>query len=136
MSLGAALRAILLAHPPVATLVAARVFPLMIPEADVEAPGTMPCVVYTLVGASRALATCEQSRKVGASVQVDCYARNPDDADLLAAAVRGALIDYRGTSAGVAIDRVSLDNEFQLVDPDPGLFRVSQAFSAWYLEER
>lgn len=135
--IGDALRSILLADSAVATLVGgARIYPLMIPEHIAEEPGKQPCIVYQATGSERAVDTCTQSRFVLGDFQVDCYASGYDEARALFRAVAAALIDYRGTVSGQRIDRILLESDFDLVDPDPGLFRVSSNFRVQYLEER
>ena len=33
------------------------------------------------------------------------------------------------------IDHCTLENEFPLVDPDPGIIRVTQLYNIWYVED-
>ncbi len=107
-----------------------RIYPLVIPQGQ----DRMPCIVYQKVSAERQLLLVGTNGTVRATYQVDSYATSASGALALAAAVQDALMDYVGTSGGVAMRFTSLENEISLEDPDPGLFRISQTYTCWYDE--
>lgn len=111
-----------------------RIHPLMIPQRANGDLTSLPCIVYTKIGANRSVRYTGTDNLVEASIQIDCYARNYMQTAELAEAVRVALIDYSGVSSGIAIKTANLTNEFAMDDPDPGLYRVLQSWSVWYVE--
>lgn len=117
----------------VATLVATRVFPLVIPQGNDKA--RQPCIVYQRIGSSRGQTFCATDRLVAGTFQLDCYGRKHTEALVLAAHVRDALVDFGGDMHGTHVNKISLETELELLDPNPGLFRVSQTYVIWYLEE-
>lgn len=94
-----------------------------------------PCIVYSLVNAQRQQTLCRTTGLVRGTYQIDCDAAKYITASQLAAAVRAALIDFSGTVSGTRVNRIFLDTEADLADPEPGLHRVSQTFVIWYLED-
>jgi hypothetical protein len=111
-----------------------RIWPLMIPkhhEGDVD---KLPCLVYQRIARFAGSTFCATDDLVSAEFQIDSYALNYLDARRLAAAVRERMVDYTGLMDDVQVDRVSLSTEVDLLDPVPGLFRVSQSYTIWYRE--
>lgn len=111
-----------------------RIYPLVMPQHEAGDPSVVPCVVYTKVGAGRSVRYAGTDNVVEATYQIDSYAVTYKAATQLADKVRLALVDYSGTVAGTEIKIIHLDNEFALEDPDPGLYRITQSFSVWYVE--
>lgn len=114
--------------------ISARVYPLMIPEHVYAEATKLPCIVYTKTGVDRQQTLNGTDSVVRAAFQIDSYARTHSGAISLAAEVRDALLDYAGTVAGVEIKHAALETEFSLIDPEPGLFRVTQSWSIWHVE--
>lgn len=111
-----------------------RIYPLLIPQ-QVDGDVTRyPCVVYAKDGVERQVTLTGTDSVVRASFQIDCCAQTFAGSLALASAVFAALKDYAGTSGGVEIKAFSLENEFSVFDPEPGLFRVSQFWSIWFVE--
>jgi hypothetical protein len=111
-----------------------RIWPLMIPkhhEGDVD---KHPCLVYQRIGRFAGRTFCASDTLVTSEFQIDSYALNYLDARRLAAAVRARLVDYTGLMGAVNVDRVFISTEVDLLDPVPGLFRVSQSYTIWYRE--
>jgi hypothetical protein len=94
----------------------------------------MPCIVYQKVSAERQVRLVGTAGLVRATYQIDSYAESALGAINLAAAVRSALVDYSGTSGGIYVRSVLLENEISLEDPEPGLYRISQTYTCWYDE--
>jgi hypothetical protein len=111
-----------------------RIYPLVIPQHESGDLTPFPCVVFTKVGASRGVTLSGTDTLVNAEYQIDSYATTYTQAVQLSDAVRAALVDYSGTIGGHAIKTANLDNEFALTDPDPGLYRIMQTYSVWYVE--
>lgn len=136
-----ALYARLASHSAVSALVADavspttyRIYPLVIPQRVQGEAAQQPSIVYAKDAVDRQVLLVGTNNVVRASFQLDCYAVRHVDALSLAAAVRTALLDYAGVSAGVVIRASSLENEFSTVDPEPGLYRVVQSWSIWHEE--
>lgn len=111
-------------------LIADRVFPLVIPQQG--AAQRMPCVVYQLVSRDRAMRFCATDEMVQAQYQIDAYARSYLDCKTVAVQVIAALLDFRGAMGDQSVHQVSLDSEIDVMDPEPGLYRVSMTFSIWH----
>jgi hypothetical protein len=78
---------------------------------------------------------CGTDNLVQTRIALDNYSSDYDEAVELAWSVRQVLIDFRGLLGGVvSVRAASLENEFELVEFDPGLYRVSQAWVFWHLE--
>lgn len=111
-----------------------RIFPLVIPQHEIDDLVQYPCVVLTKVGASRGVTLSGTDTLVNATYQIDSYATAYKAAAELADAVQLALVDYNGVVGGHEIKTANIDNEFALTDPDPGLYRIMQTYSIWYVE--
>lgn len=107
-----------------------RLYPQVLPQDP-----TYPAARYQVIGAQRqAMVDGTTNDMVRASVIVDSFGLNPEDAASGAAAFKSALLDYRGQWNGRQISRVLLENEIDLSDVEPGLFRKSQTFVIWHDE--
>lgn len=111
-----------------------RIYPLVIPQSDSSDESQYPCLVFTKIGASRGVTKSGTDTLVNAQYQIDCYATTYKAAGQLADTVRVALMDYNGTISGHEIKTANLESELALTDPDPGLYRMMQTYSIWYVE--
>lgn len=112
-----------------------RLFPLLIPEHVRTDSKKMPCVVYQRVGTERGKTFCSTDSLANVQLQLDVYSRSYKDVKELARAVRQALVDYTGSMGDTHVDKVFIDVEFDLVETDTGLYRVSQTYTFWVQEE-
>jgi hypothetical protein len=136
MYLHQAIKIHLAADTTVASLVGDRVFYRMIPQKIATGDARMPCVVYSRGGVDRQVTYCETSGLIRTSATLDVYAVKFTESRDVARAVRQALVDYRGTLGGLVFVRAaSLENEFDLDDFEPGLYRVNQSWTFWHSEE-
>lgn len=127
-----ALYAHLTTDASVAALADARVYPLMIPQHVYNEASKLPCVVYQRTGMDLPINTCGAEALAGTSMRIDAYARSYGVAAQLAAAVRDALVNFTGPMGAVHVSRVNLESELDLLDIEPGLYRVSQTYSIWH----
>jgi hypothetical protein len=112
-----------------------RIFPLVIPQTQPRGAQKMPCVVFTTIAVERQQKYCGTDGLVRARVTLDYYAKTYGEVTEIAAAGRHALLDYKGLLGGVVFVRhASLDTELDVLDPEPGLYRVSQSWSFWHVE--
>lgn len=93
-----------------------------------------PCSVMQRTGTTRDQIACGTSRLLQATVQIDHYAKTWKGAAELAEAFRLALTDFAGMMGDVEVRNVTLQNEFDLDDPEPGLYRRSQSWLFWFTE--
>jgi hypothetical protein len=113
-----------------------RVYPLVIPQKVPGGAVQFPCVVYEQVDAQRQVAYCGTNGLVRTSIRLDCYSPSYDTAREVARAVYEVLRDYRGMLGGIVdVRAASLATEFDVQDFEPGLYRVSQSWTFWHLEE-
>lgn len=110
-----------------------RIYPLVIPQKESGDGEQTPCVVYQRVGSSRGIRYTATDNLVNATYQIDSYATTYRAAALLAEAVRSAIVDFSGTVGSHSIKIVHIENDFAVEDPDPGLYRISQTYSVWYV---
>lgn len=107
-----------------------RIYPQILPQRP-----TYPAATYQLVGQSdQLMMNATTNDMVQTSLNVDVYSDNSEDAETGAAAIIAALRDYRGEWSGRHVNRVRLDNKFDLSDVEPGLYRVSMTFTIWHDE--
>lgn len=118
-----------------------RIYPLVIPQQVYTESTKQPCLVYTIDTEAREVLFEGSSDLVRGLVQIDCYARSYSQAQSLAAAVRDCLLDFTGTISSntspitsVRVKKIFLDGENNLMDEEPGLYRVMQRFIVWYHE--
>lgn len=116
------------------TIVGTRVYPVVIPEHARGDATKLPCVVYNRVNVQRQQKFCGTDGLVRSTFQLDCYATTYLEAKQVAAAVRGVMVDYRGTWSSVQVKAVFLDLEFDGLDAEPGLYRVVQRYTVWHEE--
>lgn len=130
--IGPAIRAILLAHPDVSSLVGDRVYPEMAPQGS-----DMPAVTYRI----RREPTSHQQGLQGFDrfdLEIDCWSRGRpgvaayDEAQAVADAVVGALSGYRGISQGVELHSVIAESSYDDgFDDETGLHQVGVDVSIW-----
>lgn len=130
-SIEAAVRALLVGAPAVATLVGQRIYPYALPQG-----ATYPAIRYQRISTDRTYSIQARSDRAQVRMQVDCYAEALTDALALAAAVRDAIDVYSGTSAGVAVRSVTAAGESggYESDPLPAVFRESIDFMVAFNE--
>jgi Protein of unknown function (DUF3168) len=119
----------------VEALLGGRFYYVIVPQSYV---GTerMPCVVFNRSGVERQVRYCGTDGMIKTSFTLDCYALRYTSVRALANEVRKSLIDFRGLLGGLlSVSAASIVNEFDLLDIEPGLFRVSQSWDFWHIEE-
>lgn len=112
-----------------------RVFPLIIPQHLHGEATKLSCLVYQRLGVERQSTFCGTDGVVRTILQVDSYALKYIDANALARLVRLRLTDFGGTIGDTIVKNAKLDSELELFDDDPGLYRVSQTYSIWHVED-
>lgn len=118
----------------VSALVAGRVFPVQIPQSPDQGHSKSPCVVFTLNSEARTPTVCDISSSVEGTYQMDSVSKSYFEAKAIAAAVRVCLNSFTGQMGGTAVDRVLLDTAQDLIETEPGLYRVSQTYVFYYQE--
>lgn len=87
-------------------LAGTRIYALQIPQNP-----TFPCATYELIGAERESVMSADTGQVHARVQVTSWAKTYTAASALSEAVRTTLQRWSGTSTGVVIDEVFIEDE-------------------------
>ncbi len=109
-----------------AAVVGDRIYPDILPQQP-----AFPALTYIRRSVDRHKTFCGTGEMARSSFQVDAWALTYEDAERVAQHVRTSLVDFKGIMAGspgVAVSDVRLENEFDLSDLEPGLFRVSMDF--------
>jgi hypothetical protein len=114
------------------TLVGTRVYPMVIPESTRGDATKLPCIVYQRVGHNQPHDTCGAEGLAGTSMRIDCYATSYAASVTLADAVRVELAGFSGTMGSVRVSRINLESQIDLMDPEPGLYRVAQTYTIWH----
>lgn len=97
-----------------------RAYPTDLPQS-----ASVPAVVFQRISGVRAHAQ-DDGGPAGfseARFQFTCWDDDPDGAKDLGEAVRLAFDGFKGTVAGIRIDRASIANDFDDKDPDSGSYR-------------
>lgn len=131
MILEESLYAFVTSDTAVAALIDLRMYGGMQPQ-----KGAQPCIVYSRLSPTKRTQTlCATDSKVCATLLIECYDKSYLGSKHLAAAVRHTIIDFQGDMAGTRVSSIALDDESDVVLPEPGLFGVSQTYSIWFTEE-
>lgn len=126
------LRDFLLGQTPITAIVAQRVYG-MVREQGVKVQ--LPAVRIQRIHTNFYSTFCGTTELVDADLQVDSYGIDGDSAWALARALKDTLRDFSGNMEATSVDKVFLNNEFPLTDPDPGIIRVTQLYTFWYRED-
>jgi hypothetical protein len=119
---------------------ATRMFKLKVPQG-----ARFPAIVMTRDGAPRQNLYCSVDGAVRVSMRIDHYAKEWATMAALAKAFRRSLNpevnaypiwmgDGDSPSVAVKVKSASLENEFDLDDPEPGLHRRVQLWQFWIFE--
>jgi hypothetical protein len=111
-----------------------RIFPLVIPQHLWGEVTKLPCLVYQRDGSGRGSTYCSQDTLIWATFQFDCYARTEAQMRQLARAIRLRLQNFRGMMGDTEVRIALLENDFDGLDPDPGLYRRTQRWVIWHIE--
>lgn len=123
------------ADAAVASFIGDRIYPDRLPQQHPDDPKVMPAAVFQLAGAEYQAKFCETDGLVGGAYQMDIYGADRDEVLAAARAIRQRLSDYRGQMGAGRVSKVLLQNQFNGLDPDPGLFRRTQLYTIWFLED-
>lgn len=124
------LRSLLLSLPGVSAAVGPRIYPLVIPKEQWDTVTQKPCLVYSGDGVTRTHTFCGPTKLVRDSIQIDVYTRDFDQTVDLKQKVL-AVGDFRGTIGGTDVDVIFIENESDIFDLEPGLFRSSIGLTVW-----
>lgn len=113
----------------VATLVAARIYPLTMPQG-----GEYPAVTTQRIDGPRVRSLSGPSNLAHPRFQIDCWATTYASVKAAAQAVRQRLDGYRGLMGTTTVGGVSLESDTDDFEPDTGLYRVSLDFIIWHKE--
>lgn len=129
MMLEESLYALLSGDTALAAIVDDRVFGV------INETGKQPSIVYSRVAVTRTYTLCGTDGKARALMQIDCYDKSHIGVRRLAEVLRHTLTDFAGDMYGTRVSLIAMDSEVDLDDPEPGLYRVSQTYIIWFLEE-
>lgn len=80
--------------------------------------GALPAVVYHQISAPVSRTLAGRTALIKSRIQIDCWGRDEDEADLTAVAVKAALLDARFTHSGTFVLGVFLLDESDDGDSD------------------
>jgi hypothetical protein len=64
--------------------------------------------------------------------QFDSYDKGYAGSLALAALLRGTLVGFKGVMGSTHVNDILFDNEIQMLDPEPGLYRVLTTLFIWH----
>lgn len=110
---------------------AGKVFPVAIPQG-----GELPCVVYELISQTRNETVCDIASSVLGEYLISSCSKDYFQAKTLANAVRVCLNNFTGPMGlgATLVDRITLLTAQDLVEGEPGMYRVAQTFEIFYQE--
>lgn len=112
-----------------------RIYPIVMPQKIQRGAQVTPCVVYETRSVDRQVTYCGTGGLVRTTMQLDVYADDYNTSKLVAQAVREVLMDFRGLLGGtIEVRHAALVTEFDVVDFEPGIYRVSQSWAFWHVE--
>lgn len=126
------LPAYLLTVPEIAALVRNRIYGAVRPQ------GVRPLPEITMERSNTAgdSSTCGTTNLARADMAIDSWSDSQEEVGKIAAAVwTKGLRNFSGLMGDTTIRRVVKSNEFSTFDGEPGLFRVTQTYTIWYLED-
>ncbi len=130
MSIRGAIRSHLMADPAVAPLVAARIYPMRLPQSPV-----LPALTIQLITGRWLIShSGRNSLRPGERYQVDCWSKTADGAEALAEAVVDAIGAFRGTWGTVPIGASLISTAQEDFDTGSGLYRQILDFLITYRE--
>ena len=129
MTVGADLRTFLLADTAIAASIAARVYPVQLPQKP-----TLPAIAYRIVSGFRPHSMPNTRGLARPRVQIDCYSDSYEGAQTLADLVRKRLDAYRGAAGTATWQGVFFSNENDDFDPDTKLYTLSRDYTFWVEE--
>ena len=132
MTMPADFVALIEAHSDVVGLLGDRIFPLVIPRQVWDGNDRRPCISYQSSTQKPGQTFCATDDLRSETFTLACHAFTYDEARSLARAVSAAVLDYSGVSGASDIDVVTLDSEFDGVEPEPGIYQRILQFSVWY----
>lgn len=140
MTLGSALRAHLLADAAISAVVAARIYPLRLPQPKKDAVN-LPAIVLQRISTVRYAHLRGAEALARPRLQVDCWATTHDAATSLGTLVRQRLNGFAGTwtsdespSVDIAVQAIFLENEQDLFEEEiqGGLCRHSADYFVFH----
>ncbi|MEW5921568.1 MAG: DUF3168 domain-containing protein [Bacillota bacterium] len=127
-----ALYAYLSSHVGLTALVGSRIYPLVMPQGT-----TLPAVTFSKVSGPRVHAMQHDAGLAYPRFQVSCWGSTYKQAKEVAAQVRAALQDFKGTMGGpggAEVSGVFLEDETDLYEPNTQIYHVALDFIIWHNE--
>ena len=120
-------------HAGLIALVGTRIYPLVMPQNTI-----LSAVTFSKVSGPRVHAMQQDAGLAYPRFQVSCWGATYKSAKDVAAQVRAALQDFKGTMGGVggvAVSGVFIQDENDLYEPGTQVYHVALDFTIWHLEE-
>lgn len=128
-----AVQARLAGYAGLASLVAARIYPLVLPQKP-----TYPTVTYQRITSARASAMGSDPGVASVTIQVDAWGSTYANARAVAAQVRAALQRWRGTQAisGGSVEVLDsfIESDQDIYEEETATYRVRMDFLIWHRE--
>lgn len=120
-------------HAGLTALVGTQIYPIVIPQGK-----TPPMVTFQKINGPRVHAMQQDAGMAYPRFQVSCWGMTYKSAKDVAAQVRAALQDFKGTMGGVGgvvVSGVFIEDENDLYEPGTQVYHVALDFIIWHLEE-
>ena len=119
-------------HAGLTALVSTRIHPLIMPQSTV-----LPAVTFSKVSGPRVHAMQQDAGLAYPRFQVSCWGATYKSAKDVAAQVRAALQDFKGTMGGVGgvvVSGVFIQDENDLYEPGTQVYHIALDFVIWHEE--
>lgn len=110
-------------------LVDDRIYPQLLPQNP-----TYPCIVYRRESSQFNTIFNRQTEFVGADFEIDCFSETYFEAILTGRAARDALKNHSGLMGAVTVKRTFVENEVDIYETNPGVYRRSFNLTIWHYE--
>lgn len=127
-----ALYTYLSSHTGLTVLVSNRIYPVVMPQGT-----TLPAVTFSKVSGPRVHAMNRDAGLAHPRFQVSCWGATYKQAKDVAAQVRAALQDFKGTmggAGGVVVSGVFIQDENDLYEPGTHVYHIALDFIIWHEE--
>jgi hypothetical protein len=124
------LRSLLLDQSDIVAMVQDRIFPSIIPKERWDVDSKKPCIVYSGDGIDRTYTFCGNVKLHADIININAYSISYDTTAQLAAEI-ATLEGFKGIVGSTKIGPVFLENEIDLLDLEPGLYRRLLTFTIW-----
>ncbi len=127
MSLESGIYTRLSGYANLTALVLARIYPKVIPQDCL-----LPAVEFQKISETPEHAMGSDPSIRQSRIQVSAFAETYSEVKAVSAQIKAALSRYSGTSSGTVIQDIFFEGDYDLYEPDTGIYHAPSDFIVWY----